>query len=61
VDTIVRAPASTGKDGPDRTLTFEPNLSPEQMRALLKAEDSDPLRPFGEACRAELKALRADF
>jgi hypothetical protein len=40
---------------------FEPNLSPEQMRALLKAEDSDPLRPFGEACRAELKALRAGF
>ncbi len=40
---------------------FEPNLSPEQVRALLKAEGSDPLRPFGEACRAELKALRADF
>jgi hypothetical protein len=40
---------------------FEPNLSPEEMRALVKAEASDPMRPFGEACRAELKAMRAQF
>jgi hypothetical protein len=40
---------------------FEPNLSPEEMRALVKAEASDPLRPFGEACRAELKAMRSQF
>ena len=40
---------------------FEPNLSREQIRALLKAEGGDPMRPFGEACRAELKAMRAGF
>lgn len=40
---------------------FEPNLSPEDIRALIKAEGSDPMRPFGEACRAELKAMRARF
>jgi hypothetical protein len=40
---------------------FEPNLSPEEIRALVKAEGSDPLRPFGEACRGELKAMRAQF
>ena len=40
---------------------FAPNLTPEQMRALFDAEGSDPLRRFCEACRAELKALRADF
>jgi hypothetical protein len=40
---------------------FEPNLSPEQMRALVRAEGNDPMRPFGEACRAELKAMRSQF
>jgi hypothetical protein len=40
---------------------FEPNLSPEEMRALVKAEGKDPMRPFGEACRAELKAMRSQF
>jgi type VI protein secretion system component VasK len=40
---------------------FEPNLSPQEIRALVKAEGSDPLRPFGEACRAELKAMRTQF
>ena len=40
---------------------FEPNLSPEQIRALVKTEGGDPMRAFGEACRAELKAMRADF
>ena len=40
---------------------FEPNLSPEEMRALIKAGGSDPMQPFGEACRAELKAMRARF
>ena len=40
---------------------FQPNLSPEEMRALVRAEGSDPMRPFGEACRAELKAMRARF
>jgi hypothetical protein len=40
---------------------FQPNLTPEEIRALVKAEGSDPMRPFGEACRAELKALRHEF
>ena len=40
---------------------FERNLSPEEMHALIKAEDNDPLRPFGEACRAEFKVMRARF
>lgn len=40
---------------------FEPNLSPEEMRALVKTEGGDPMRAFGEACRAELKAMRARF
>jgi hypothetical protein len=38
---------------------FRPNLSVEELRALAHAEDSDPLRTFGEACRTELKAMRA--
>jgi hypothetical protein len=40
---------------------FEANLSPEEMRALVKTESSDPMRAFGEACRAELQAMRARF
>lgn len=39
---------------------FASNLSSEQMRALLrKGANADPLRPFAEACRAELKAMWA--
>ena len=38
---------------------FEPNLSPEDIRALVKAEGRDPMRPFGEACRAELASISA--
>ena len=38
---------------------FSPNLSVQEMRALVHAEpDTDPLKPFGEACRAELKSMR---
>ena len=36
-----------------------PNLSPEDMRALALSPEHDLLRPFGDACRAELKSLRA--
>ena len=37
---------------------FASNLSLEEMRALMrKGANVDPLRPFGEACRAELKAM----
>jgi hypothetical protein len=38
---------------------FSPNLSVEEMRALVQSgSDTDPLRPFGEACRVELKAMQ---
>jgi hypothetical protein len=39
---------------------FASNLSLEEMRALIqKGGNEDPLRPFAEACRSELKSLRA--
>lgn len=39
---------------------FASNLSLEEMRALMrKGGNADPLRPFAEACRAELKAMWA--
>jgi hypothetical protein len=38
---------------------FAPNLSVEEMRALTRSARGDPLKAFGEACRAELKSMRA--
>jgi hypothetical protein len=40
---------------------FSPNLSLEEMRALVRSgsADADPLKSFGEACRIELKSIRA--
>ena len=38
---------------------FSPNLSVEEMRALVRSAGSDPLKRFGEACRVELKSMRA--
>jgi hypothetical protein len=32
---------------------FSPNLSVEEMRALIRSRSVDPLKSFGEACRAE--------
>ena len=37
---------------------FAPNLSVEEVRALATSATRDPLRAFGEACRAELKSMR---
>ena len=37
---------------------FAPNLSVEEVRALATSATSDPLRAFGEACRAELRSMR---
>jgi hypothetical protein len=37
---------------------FSPNLTSEEMRALVRTQNHDPLRQFGEACRAELKRMR---
>jgi hypothetical protein len=38
---------------------FAPNLTIEEMRELALATEADPLRPFGEACRAELEKVSA--
>jgi hypothetical protein len=38
---------------------FSPNLSVEELRKLVRTGTSDPLKPFGEACRVELKSIRA--
>ena len=37
---------------------FSKNLTVDEMRELARA-GADPLKAFGEACRAELKAMRA--
>ena len=39
---------------------FKPNLSSDEVRALIReGAKADPLKPFAEACRAELKFMRA--
>jgi hypothetical protein len=38
---------------------FSPNLTVDEMRQLPHATGADPLKAFGEACRAELKSIRA--
>jgi hypothetical protein len=38
---------------------FSRNLTLDEMHALARSEDGDPLKSFGEACRVELKAMRA--
>jgi hypothetical protein len=38
---------------------FAKNLTVEELRKLAHTGEADPLSAFGEACRAELKALRA--
>ena len=37
---------------------FARNLTVEELRGLVRSEQGDPLRGFGEACRAELKLMR---
>lgn len=38
---------------------FSPNLSTEDMRALIHSPGSDPLKLFGEACRDEFKSIHS--
>ena len=38
---------------------FSRPLTLEEMRALTRSRDADPLKSFGEACRVELKSMRA--
>ena len=39
---------------------FEGNLTVDELRALARSEQADPLKHFGEVCRAELRALQED-
>ena len=38
---------------------FSENLTVEQMRELTRTQRDDPMRAFGEACRAEFGAIQA--
>jgi hypothetical protein len=38
---------------------FARNLSLDELRDLAHSEGTDPIRAFGEACRVELKTIRA--
>jgi hypothetical protein len=38
---------------------FASNLTVHELHELARSRDADPLRTFGEACRKELKSLRA--
>jgi hypothetical protein len=39
---------------------FSPNLALEDMYSLIRSPWTDPLKALGEACRDELKSIRAD-
>ena len=38
---------------------FARNLTVEEVRDLTRSTDADPMKAFGEACRAELRSIRA--
>ena len=40
---------------------FSGNVAVPDLREIRRAVESDPLRSFGEACRAELLAIRRQF
>ena len=37
---------------------FSNNLSVQELRRLARSGEADPLKAFGEACRAELQSIR---
>jgi hypothetical protein len=37
---------------------FASNLNVEELRRAARSTEADPIRPFGEACRAELLSMR---
>jgi hypothetical protein len=39
---------------------FSRNLTLDEIRDLARSERADPLKTFGEACRTELKSMRAE-
>ena len=38
---------------------FSNNLTLDNVRSIVRSDDADPLLAFGEACRAELRSMRA--
>lgn len=38
---------------------FADNLTVDEMREIARSEGADPLKPFGEACRAEFASISA--
>ena len=38
---------------------FSSNLTVDEMRQIARSGDGDPLKAFGEACRAELASISA--
>jgi len=40
---------------------FSRNLTVQEMRQLARSSGPDPLKAFGEACRTELRSIRARF
>lgn len=40
---------------------FAENLTVEELRAVARGDDADPLKPFGEACRAEFRSIQLAF
>ena len=38
---------------------YSPNVSLDDFRAIAMSQGGDPLKSFGDACRVEIKALRA--
>lgn len=38
---------------------LSPNLSAEEMRAVIRSWSADPLKSFGETCRDELKSIHS--
>ncbi len=40
---------------------FSTPLTLEEMHDLTRSQDADPLKSFGEACRAELKSMRVQM
>lgn len=40
---------------------FEANLTVEEMRRIALSDTADPLKSFGEACRAEIRAMAASL
>jgi hypothetical protein len=40
---------------------FSQNLSLDRVREIVRSDDADPLHAFGEVCRAELRAMRAQL